>query len=229
MSLEDRIKFLMDKEGIDRDTLAEKTGLHAETIARYIRGDRVPNVEILVKMAKALNSSASYLLGETESVQENIAELFSEGKAESVQFVPVVSNKVVVACCGNGSPYASDVQWEIEEMFPVPGSVLMGYGWQGAEFVIMTAEGDSMEPHIKDGDKVLFAKGIEVGLGEIGVFSLDGKLLIRGLIKKNGIYTLKAHNWKAYADLDIDTKAENFFVIGKVLKVVSARSVPPVF
>ena len=147
---------------------------------------------------------------------------------DDVIFVPVVSNKIVTACCGEGSPYATDVRWEVEDHFPMPASELIGYTWQGAKYTIMTAEGSSMEPFIRDGEKVLFAEGIDLGIGDIGVFSLNGRLLIRGLIKKNGVYVLRAHNWKEYQDLEIDTKTGDFYVIGKVLKVVSARSVPPV-
>jgi hypothetical protein len=63
----------------------------------------------------------------------------------------------------------------------MPAADLIGYTWQGAKYTIMTADGSSMEPFIRSGEKVLFAEGIDLGIGDVGVFSLNGRLLIRGL------------------------------------------------
>ena len=43
--------------------LSRHSGLTAATISRYICGQRLPNVARLVKLSKALDVSADYLLG----------------------------------------------------------------------------------------------------------------------------------------------------------------------
>lgn len=239
------IRQLRKKIRLSQEGLANLIGVSRSAVYDWERDAYSPEGENLVNLAKALGVSVAYLIGETDDPTpffecggEAGQQLGEDAKQppqpphtpqiDDVIFVPVVSNKIVTACCGNGSPYAEDVTWEYEGQFPVPANLLMGYTWQGCSYKIMEAEGSSMEPHIQNGDKILFAEGIDLALGDIGVFSLNGRLLIRGLIKKNGTYVLRAHNWKEYSDLEIDIKSSDFYVLGKVLKVVSARNVPPV-
>lgn len=239
----ERLKNMRKKSKMTQQEIADLIGVNTITISRYESGEREPKTSDLQKIAAALNTSVAYLIGETDDptpffecgAGQQLGEAAKQPpqpphtpQIDDVIFVPVVSNKIVTACCGNGSPYAEDVTWEYEGHFPVPANLLMGYTWQGCSYKIMEAEGSSMEPHIQNGDKILFAEGIDLALGDIGVFSLNGRLLIRGLIKKNGTYVLRAHNWKEYSDLEIDIKSSDFYVLGKVLKVVSARNVPPV-
>ena len=219
-------------------TFAKKLKIAQSYLSELERDEKSPSRELLSSISKESGYSISYWMSEIDAptpfftcdseAPQLIEDSLNTTQLDNVIFIPIVSNKIVTACCGDGSPYATDVQWEVADHFPMPASELIGYTWQGAKYAIMTADGSSMEPFIRSGEKVLFAEGIDLGIGDVGVFSLNGRLLIRGLIKKNGVYVLRAHNWKEYQDLEIDIKTGDFFVIGKVLKVVSARSVPPV-
>ena len=51
--------------------LARKSGVPAATISRYICGQRQPNVARLIKLSRALDVSADYLLGLTESMKRS--------------------------------------------------------------------------------------------------------------------------------------------------------------
>lgn len=153
------------------------------------------------------------------------------GKAaqiDDVIFVPIVSNKVITACCGNGSAYAEDVVWEYEGRFPVPAKVLMGYTWQGCSYKIMEAEGSSMEPYIYNGDKVLFVEYCEVGVGDIVVVSINNRLFIKGIVKMNEKeLCLRAYNWQISPDMVVNLEGDTeVCILGKVINVVSARSIP---
>jgi len=238
----ERIQIRQDALNISNQEILSELNTTGATLSRWKNNKNEPDDITKLALAKILKTTVAYLLGETndpaplstcdadvEQEKENyVKKPVHTAQFDDVIFVPIVSSKIVTACCGEGSPYATDVKWEVEDYFPVPATELIGYTWQGAKYTIMTAEGSSMEPFIRSGEMVLFAEGIDLGIGDVGVFSLNGRLLIRGLIKKNGVYVLRAHNWKEYSDLEIDTQTGDFFVIGKVLKVVSARSVPPV-
>lgn len=147
---------------------------------------------------------------------------------DDVIFVPIVSNKVITACCGNGSAYAEDVVWEYEGRFPVPAKILMGYTWQGCSYRIMEAEGSSMEPYIYSGDKVLFVKYCEAGVGDIVVVSINNRLFIKGIVKMNEKeLCLRAYNWQISPDMMVNLEGDTeVCILGKVINVVSARSIP---
>lgn len=51
--------------------LAKRSGLTAATISRYICGQRLPNVARLVKLSKALDVSADYLLGLSDAMKRS--------------------------------------------------------------------------------------------------------------------------------------------------------------
>lgn len=147
---------------------------------------------------------------------------------DDVVFVPIVSNKVITACCGNGSAYAEDVVWEYEGRFPVPAKILMGYTWQGCSYKIMEAEGSSMEPYIYNGDQVLFVEYCDAGVGDIVVVSINNRLFIKGIVKMNEKeLCLRAYNWQISPDMVVNLEGDTeVCILGKVINVVSARSIP---
>lgn len=167
--------------------------------------------------------------GEAPAEKKEDNNTLSNGaQIDDVVFVPIVSNKVITACCGNGSAYAEDVVWEYEGRFPVPAKILMGYTWQGCSYKIMEAEGSSMEPYIYNGDKVLFVEYCEVGVGDIVVVSINNRLFIKGIVKMNEKeLCLRAYNWQISPDIVVNLEGDTeVCILGKVINVVSARSIP---
>lgn len=163
-------------------------------------------------------------------IKENDPDAYAEEFAptashiEGVRMVPVVSNIIQVSA-GNGNLYP-EINWEISGYMPVPESDLMGYTWQGAKYNIITVDGNSMEPYINDGDRLLFAEGIEAGPGEVAVVSYDNALRVKGVLQnKDGTITLISFN-KAFPDRVIDPAEHDFHVLGKALRVISSRKIP---
>lgn len=67
-----RIKELLTVKGISQKQLSEMTGITESAISHYIKGDRVPRGTNLVKIAKALGTTADDLLsGDKEMNKEN--------------------------------------------------------------------------------------------------------------------------------------------------------------
>ena len=62
-----RMKELISKKGISQKQLAKISGLTESTISRYVRGERIPRGVNLIKIAKALDTTADYLLGNEEN------------------------------------------------------------------------------------------------------------------------------------------------------------------
>lgn len=66
MELGKRILELRKEKGITREKLGKTIGTSGAIIGRYERNERTPSVEIARKMAKALDVSLDYLVGNTE-------------------------------------------------------------------------------------------------------------------------------------------------------------------
>ncbi|MEE3393493.1 MAG: helix-turn-helix transcriptional regulator [Lachnospiraceae bacterium] len=57
-----RIKDMIQEKGITQKELSEMTGITESAISHYVKGDRVPRGANLVKIAKALGTTADDLL-----------------------------------------------------------------------------------------------------------------------------------------------------------------------
>ena len=58
----ERLQFLREKRGISRSVLSELCGLGKNQIARYERGERVPNADALVALSDFFEVPVDYLL-----------------------------------------------------------------------------------------------------------------------------------------------------------------------
>ena len=59
-----RIRDARIDEGMTQTELANKSGLQPCAISHYERGERTPNITNLVRIAKALNINAGWLIGD---------------------------------------------------------------------------------------------------------------------------------------------------------------------
>ncbi len=84
MDLGKKILELRKEKGITREKLAKMIGTSGAIIGRYERDERTPSVEIAKKMAKALNVSLDYLVGNTTLMLDN--KLIK--KIEEIQSLP---------------------------------------------------------------------------------------------------------------------------------------------
>lgn len=59
----ERLKDLRKTDGLTLKDLSEKIGVSINTISRWEREERMPNIENIVALAKFFNVSADYLCG----------------------------------------------------------------------------------------------------------------------------------------------------------------------
>lgn len=72
MSFKENLRDEMEFQDVKPKELSDKTGISVNTIRNYINGhNALPNVDVAVKIAKALGVSVEYLvLGQEESIQK---------------------------------------------------------------------------------------------------------------------------------------------------------------
>ena len=66
MSLSDNMLLIRKKKGFSQADLGKMIGTSGDVIGRYERGDISPSVEVVSKIADALEVSVDYLLGKTK-------------------------------------------------------------------------------------------------------------------------------------------------------------------
>ena len=75
----ERLKKLIEKKGITRKELEEKTGIKKTAIHNYLVENKLPGTEALYKLAQVLGVSISYLLtGETTELNAKEKKLLED-------------------------------------------------------------------------------------------------------------------------------------------------------
>lgn len=59
----DKLKLLITEKGIQQKDLANLLQTTPQTISRYVKGEREPNIEILKQLADYFNVTLDYLAG----------------------------------------------------------------------------------------------------------------------------------------------------------------------
>lgn len=225
-----RIAIVRKGKGWIQTQLAEALGVSVDTVRRWEQGKRTPDTDMLQRLAQTLNTSTGYLLGETEnpvrleadalvSKMEQLPE--SNVRLVDVTWVPVVDGAITV-CCGAGTAYAEDVEWNVVGKYPVPTADLMGFSWalKDGGFRIITVEGDSMAPRIEDGDQVLFAD-TELLNGDLGLVRYRGRYMVRGVFFEGDNIRLQALNKEYDPIIVTPDDLDKFCILGKVLLKVA--------
>ena len=76
----ERVSTLLSQRKLNQKELAMSAGVTESAMSYYIKGERTPRGEVLLRMSKALNCSIDYLLGNTE-------EVFIENDNEQLQYL----------------------------------------------------------------------------------------------------------------------------------------------
>lgn len=94
-----KITNLLSRHGMSQKELAIATGITESAISHYVKGDRVPRGVNLMKIAKALDTTTDYLLGNEDSdlekdlkiaktlIARNAAQMSKEEKMELVSIL----------------------------------------------------------------------------------------------------------------------------------------------
>lgn len=160
-SFGERVTKLRKEAGLTQKQLADQLEVSLTSVQNYESG-RIPNGEILVKLAAALNCSSEWLVTGTDAlakaalpdVEASLQANIYKGKETltcadcEVTMIPMVEARL---SAGSGSWEASaDADWH----YAFRTDFLRRKGNTTA-MVLMRVAGDSMEPEVKDNDVVL--------------------------------------------------------------------------
>ncbi|MDO5116557.1 MAG: helix-turn-helix domain-containing protein [Synergistaceae bacterium] len=162
-----RLRTLRKENGLSQADFATRIDLSRFTVMDWEKGQKFPDLKILALMAKILNTSVAYLIGETDDPARPVVGATTPKVPDGVRVdllkssgriiqVPVYG-KELSACCGGGFPDSDQIYSDAEEFIAIPsgflGPVSSDPNYQ--PFIIY-AEGDSMvNAGIHDGAQVI--------------------------------------------------------------------------
>lgn len=80
-----RLKELRTKKGISQQKLADRIGISKSSINMYERGEREPNIAILIKMADVFQTTVDYLIGNSNNTANNFSNLSEAHQSKCIK------------------------------------------------------------------------------------------------------------------------------------------------
>lgn len=219
-----RMESLIDTHGKSLASFAEKIGVTAPSVKRWVSGESDPTRSNLIKIAEATNVSVEWLvtgMGERKNDEESlVSRAFNRAKEminDSVAMIPSFSSIRVSA--GFGSFNEGTTKPDGEE--PYAESLLSQIGIKAEKCAVFWVNGNSMQPTINNGDQLLVdlsrkeIKGDNIYLVQNG----DSVWVKRVKIKWD-VVELISDNREEYEPIKIPMKeARNLQVIGQVVHI----------
>lgn len=191
-----RLKEAREDNNLTTRELAEMVGVAASTISKYENRTHEPKLQIVQKLAEALNVNPVWLMGaHVDKYETNI---------------PVEHYRIpVLGTIAAGQPIVAAEYIEGYE-----------YSSEKADFCLRV-KGDSMiNARIYDGDVVFVRKQSDVDNGDIAVVLIDGyEATLKRVYKANGSVILQPEN-PEYKPIIFDKKShKDIKILGKVIAV----------
>jgi phage repressor protein C with HTH and peptisase S24 domain len=225
MKLGDRVKQLrinMHLSGVD---LAKKAKISSAYLAEIEKGKKIPSTEVLQSLARALGSTSSFLLGETEQEDLRVGSTTVKSVYDLVN-IPVL-DKSFMACAGNGNHFA-EACTTASRFYSVPRD-MVGIMGEKSPFIIQV-EGNSMEgANIREGSMILVNPNAEVLNGDPALvcFGLHNNLAIKWVYysKDNSVEIRSANaDYPPFTFSLEDIENGWFRIIGKVMMTIGVPS-----
>lgn len=173
----ERIKEIRKEHKLTLDQLGEIAGVSKQFLSLVENGKKEPGKDTLRTICDYFNVDMDYVIGRSdvknalnfEGIYEKGVEHGRHEAIKEIKTLSVMNNVINVPIysslsCGTGT-WVDEIP---EDFISIPES-MMFHGKAFANF----AEGDSMEPKIRNGDLLIFQETPVVPSGSVGSFSLN--------------------------------------------------------
>jgi len=229
MNFGKRLDELLKKKHITHEELAKKLGVTRGAVSNWARGDRFPKDEqIIKKIAEILGITEQDLFDPSKKLQI-LKEVLKNPTKEALELIkaqyPAISETIEVpilsheVSAGNGlEPFETEV---IDTLIIDKEKLLPQYSPERLEG--LRVRGNSMEPYIRDGDKVIiyrynFDEPIEK-VDDIYVINYDNQLMVKQIqfIGGSKIRIVSINPTYPPIELDMENNQVFFAIVGKVV------------
>lgn len=184
----DMISIIRKEKGMTKTELAEKTGINIGHLTHIEKGERNPSHKALRNICKALDVPYQQLMYTYDKELNEDQEKYGIANHISYNKILAVDNLNSFIDCPASIPSAS---------------------------IAVKVSDNSMEDSCKIGEYVYVEFNSPIKNKDIGLFYINGNIVIRRFFFKKGKYLLKAEN-KAFDDITI-SDLDEFYIIGKIL------------
>lgn len=240
----ERLKLKRKELKLTQSQLGKMIGVSDVTIANYENGKREPNVLMIKKLSKALNTNGDYLLGldnkgyktpipltdDEKDIIVSYRELDKHSKSLIKHIINFEKNKKPLNDKLSNVSELNIIKLKVYEQKASAGlgrSLLHTIPFEIKEYKennitkkadhVILIDGDSMSPTIKNGQEIFVKEQTTINNNEIGVFIYDDVVYCKRLCLdyENKKVVLKSDN-KEYKDIYVEDE-ELLRTIGKVL------------
>lgn len=184
----DMIAKVRKEKGMTKTELAKLTDINIGHLTHIEKGERNPSHKALKNICRALDIPYQQLM---YTYDKQVSE-----EQENYGFIDNISYNKVLAVSN------------LENFIDCPSSI------PSASLAIKVAD-NSMEPALKKDSFAFIEFNSLLNNKEVGLFMVEGKIIIRRFIIRKGKILLKADN-KSFEEIDV-TDNNNFLIIGKIL------------
>ena len=184
----DMIAKVRKEKGMTQAALAKTTGINIGHLTHIEKGERNPSHKALKNICRALDIPYQQLMYTYDKELNEEQETYNFIKNISYDKVPAIDKITNFIDCPSNVPSAS---------------------------FALKINDNCMEPSFTKGSYLFIELNPILNNKDIGVFSLNNKIIIRRFFSKKGNIVLKADN-KDFDEIKI-TDSDKFFIIGKIL------------
>lgn len=215
MKIKDRIRARLDELGMSQADLANRVGVSKATITFWLRGDHGVKADNLMKLARALDCSATWL-----QTGENASTYKIKTSVPSAADYVLIPHYDARAACGDG--YLND-HVEVNGGLAFRRDWIKALGCKADGLYVIHAQGESMEPYIFEGDIVLIDTS-STEPRDRHVYALrrpDGEISIKRLVQQiSGSWMIRSDNpdKSAYPDEPVTAEVlHEIPILGRVI------------
>jgi len=216
----ERIVLIRGKQA--RESFAAELGVHPQTLARYEKGERLPDSAFLETLSKRYSVDPTWLLtGEGASYMKPTAE--APKALEGLEFIDCADCQLTMVPMVDARLSAGTGSFEggtgVERRYAFRSDWINAKG-QPSKMVLMRVAGDSMEPQIFNDDVVLVDQSQTTPrAGGLFAVAVEDLVYLKVVDAVPGKFILKSYN-EAYAPLEIDARgdlADGIRIIGRAV------------
>lgn len=249
MEFGNRLKTLRLRANLTQKDLAGIIGVSVPTVQFWENGTKKPSMGAIISLSAALRVSADTLLGISAQAASISAVLSNAEKnlLDDFRSLDLHGKRLVRAVCGLERARAES-QAQVKKVieFPkaaserfiphytTPSAAGISVPLDGSDFEMMLVtedmpddadcavniQGNSMAPYINDGDMVYVKKDVELTVGDVGIFCVDGAMYCKQYyLEEDGSLLLVSAN-PELRQTNVHVSADSgqsVFVYGKVL------------
>jgi repressor LexA len=219
-NIHERLKYLRKTLGLSQEEFGESIGKSLRTIQYWEAGTvQIPDTALKL-ISSTFGVSYEWLKeGKGEMWERKEKTLLEELEAKTKELLEKLVRIPVVGRAGAGFP-ESPADMNVVGWVPVNKETFQ----KGGKFSVQV-HGDSMEPTLHDGDFVIFrtylGDGLDIPSGKVVVVrNHSGELIVKRLIKINGLIMLTSDNPKYPPIPPEQIKAEDLRIVGVAIEAI---------